>query len=160
MPIRRVRSERTPTTRSAASCAIMTAIGFIKLNLNYVNDHNTFYLPIPTADPRNPSVSLDPYIDYFTGTMNSPAFRHVDLKYRDGNGQIQSRNGDLSDGRHMQMVNFGAQYEGDFDGWLISAKAGYTQGKLDFSAFYSTTNPADGNSFAAGYLARATTAFG
>ncbi|MEG3152387.1 TonB-dependent receptor [Sphingomonas sp. ZT3P38] len=138
----------------------VTENGFIKLNLNYVNDHNTFYLPIPTADPRNPSVSLDPYIDYFTGTMNSPAFRHVDLKYRDGNGQIQSRNGDLSDGRHMQMVNFGAQYEGDFDGWLISAKAGYTQGKLDFSAFYSTTNPADGNSFAAGYLARAKTAFG
>ncbi|CAN5785441.1 hypothetical protein BH11PSE6_BH11PSE6_02500 [soil metagenome] len=138
----------------------VTENGFIKLNLNYVNDHNTFYLPIPTADPRNPAVSLDPYIDYFTGTMNSPAFRHVDLKYRDGNGQIQSRNGDLSDGRHMQMVNFGAQYEGDFDGWLISAKAGYTQGKLDFSAFYSTTNPADGNSFAASYLDRATKAFG
>ena len=134
--------------------------GSIKLNLNYVNDHNVFYLPIPISDPRDPSVSLDKYIDYFNGTMNSPALRHVNLKYRDGTGQIQSRTGDLSDGRHMQMVNFGAQYDGDFDGWLVSAKAGYTQGKLDFSAFYSTTNPADGNAFAAGYLARATTAFG
>jgi hypothetical protein len=112
------------------------------------------------ADPRNPSVSLDPYIDYHTGTMNSPALRHVNLKYRDGTGQIQSRTGDLSDGRHMQMINFGAQYDGEFGEWLVSAKAGYTQGKLDFSAFYSTTNPADGNAFAAGYLARATTAFG
>jgi outer membrane receptor protein involved in Fe transport len=118
-----------------------TGNGFIKLNVNYVNDHNTFYLPIPTADPRDPSKSLNQYIDYFEGTMNSPAFRNVNLKYRDGNGVIQSRNGDLSDGRHMQMLNFGAQYEGDFDGWLVSAKAGYTQGKLDFSAFYSTTNP-------------------
>ena len=134
--------------------------GSIKLNLNYVNDHNVFYLPIPISDPRDPSVSLDKYIDYFDGTMNSPALRHVNLKYRDGTGQIQSRTGDLSDGRHMQMVNFGAQYDGDFDGWLVSAKAGYTQGKLDFSAFYSTTNPADGNAFAAGYLTRATAAFG
>ncbi|HUD30026.1 MAG TPA: TonB-dependent receptor [Novosphingobium sp.] len=134
--------------------------GFIKLNVNYVNDHNVFYLPIPTNDPRDPSKSLDQYIDYFEGTMNSPAFRNVNLKYRDGNGVIQSRNSDLSDGRHMQMLNFGAQYEADFDGWLVSAKAGYTQGKNDFTAFYSTTNPADGNTFANSYLARATTAFG
>jgi outer membrane receptor protein involved in Fe transport len=134
--------------------------GSIKLNLNYVNDHNVFYLPIPIADPRDPSVSLDPYIDYFTGTMNSPALRNVNLKYRDGAGVIQSRTSDLSDGRHMRMVNFGAQYEADFDGWLVSAKGGYTQGKLDFTAFYSTTNPADADTFASGYLARATTAFG
>ncbi|WP_404333892.1 TonB-dependent receptor [Sphingomonas sp. MMS12-HWE2-04] len=134
--------------------------GSIKFNVNYVNDHNTFYLPIPTADPRNPSVSLDPYIDYFTGTMNSPALRNVNLKYRDGAGVIQNRTSDLSDGRHMQMINLGVQYDADFDGWLVSAKGGYTQGKLDFTAFYSTTNPADGNSFANSYLARATTAFG
>ncbi|SNS15889.1 Outer membrane receptor proteins, mostly Fe transport [Sphingomonas laterariae] len=138
----------------------VTDNGFVKFNVNYVNDHNVFYLPIPIADPRNPSVSLDPYIDYFTGTMNSPAFRNVNLIHRDGSGQIVSRSNDLADGRHMRMLNFGAQYEGDFDGWLVSAKAGYTQGKLRFSAFYSTTNPADGDAFAAGYLNRATAAFG
>ncbi|EJU11445.1 TonB-dependent receptor-like protein [Sphingomonas sp. LH128] len=137
----------------------VTDNGFIKLNFNYVNDHNTFYLPIPTNNPLT-GASLNQYIDYFDGTMNSPAFRNVNLEYRDGNGVVQSRNSDLSDGRHMQMVNFGAHYEGDFDGWLVTAAAGYTQGKLDFTAFYSTTNPADGNAFAAGYLARATTAFG
>ncbi|MGK6355445.1 TonB-dependent receptor [Sphingomonas sp. DT-207] len=134
--------------------------GSIKLNFNYVNDHNVFYLPIPIADPTDPSVSLDPYIDYFTGTMNSPALRNVNLMWRDGTGQIQSRTSDLSDGRHMQMVNFGAQYEGDFDGWLVQAKGGYTQGKLDFTAFYSTTNPADATSFANGFRDRSRTAFG
>ena len=134
--------------------------GSIKVNVNYVNDHNVFYLPIPTADPRAPSVSLDRYIDYFDGTMNSPALRNVNLMYRDGAGQIQSRTSDLSDGRHMQMLNFGVQYDGEYDGWLVSAKAGYTQGQLDFTAFYSTTNPVDGNSFAASYLTRAGTAFG
>jgi outer membrane receptor protein involved in Fe transport len=134
--------------------------GSLKLSVNYVNDHNVFYLPIPVSDPRDPSVSLNQYIDYFTGTMNSPELRNVTLKYRDGAGVIQSRNSDLSNGRHMRMLNFGAQYEGDFDGWLVSAKGGYTQGKLDFSAFYSTTNPADGDTFANSYLTASKAAFG
>jgi iron complex outermembrane receptor protein len=134
--------------------------GSIKLNFNYVNDHNVFYLPIPIADPRNPSVSLNRYINYFDGTVNSPALRNVNLKWRDGAGQIQSRNSDLSDGRHMQMVNFGAQYEGHFGDWLVEAKGGYTQGKLDFTAFYSTTNPTDGKGFADSYLAKARSTFG
>ncbi|PSJ42986.1 TonB-dependent receptor [Allosphingosinicella deserti] len=136
------------------------ANGSVKFNVNYVNDHNVFYLPIPIADPRDPSVSLDPYIDFFTGTMNSPALRKVNLLWRDGAGQIQSRTSDLSDGRHMRMVNVGAQYEGDFGGWLVQAKGGFTRGKLDFTAFYSTTNPADANVFANSYLARSRTAFG
>jgi len=134
--------------------------GSVRLSLNYVDDHNVFYLPIPIADPRNPNVSLNRYINYFDGTMNSPALRDVKLMWRDGTGQVQSRNSDLSDGRHMRMVNFGAQYEGDFGGWLVQAKGGYTQGKLDFAAFYSTTNPADAKGFADGYLGRARTAFG
>ncbi|CAN5247059.1 hypothetical protein BH10PSE12_BH10PSE12_04460 [soil metagenome] len=134
--------------------------GSIKLSANYVNDHNVFYLPIPTADPRDPSVSLNQYIDYFEGTMNSPAFRHVNLKYRDGAGVIQSKTSDLADGRHMQMFNVGVQYEGDFNGWLVSAKGGYTSGKLDFTAFYSTTNPVAGTTFANSYLTAARSAFG
>ncbi|NWK97025.1 TonB-dependent receptor [Sphingobium lactosutens] len=134
--------------------------GSIKLSANYVNDHNVFYLPIPTADPRDPATSLNQYIDYFEGTMNSPAFRNVNLKYRDGAGVIQSKTSDLADGRHMRMFNVGVQYEGDFDGWLVSAKGGYTQGKLNFTAFYSTTNPADGTTFANSYLTAARNVFG
>ncbi|WP_245638413.1 TonB-dependent receptor domain-containing protein [Croceicoccus bisphenolivorans] len=134
--------------------------GSIKLNVNYVNDHNVFYLPIPIADPNNPGKSLDQYIDYFDGTMNSPSLRNVNLFYRDGNGQLQSRTGDLADGRHMEMMNVGLRYEADFDGWLVSAKAGYTQGKVKFQAFYSTTNPSDADAYAAGFLDRATSAFG
>lgn len=134
--------------------------GSIKLSLNYVNDHNVFYLPIPVADPTNPSVSLNKYIDYFTGTLNTPELRNVTLQYRDGAGNIESRNSDLSDGRHMQMVNVGLQYEGEFGDWLVSAKGGYTQGTLDFAALYSTTNPADASTYAASFLSKAKTAFG
>ena len=48
--------------------------GTLTVSANYLNDHNTFYLPIPISDPRNPAVSLDKYIDYFDGTMNSPSW--------------------------------------------------------------------------------------
>lgn len=134
--------------------------GSLRLSVNYVNDHNVFYLPIPTADPRNPSVSLDRYIDYFSGTMNSPALRNVNLRYRNGAGVIQNQASDLADGRHMRMLNIGTQYDAEFDGWLLSAKAGFTMGQLDFNAFYSTTNPVDANAYANGFRTRATTAFG
>lgn len=134
--------------------------GFVKISAMYVNDHNLFYLPIPVADPRNPAVSLDRYIDYHTGTLNSPALRNVNIKYRDGAGVLQGMNRDLADGRHMRFFNAGVDWQGDFDGWLVSAKFGFTKGKSSFDAFYSTTNPADAATFAAGYLTAARTAFG
>ncbi|WCT79977.1 TonB-dependent receptor [Novosphingobium humi] len=134
--------------------------GYIKASVMYVNDHNVFYLPIPVADPRNPAVSLDPYINYFNGTMNSPSLRNVVIKYRDGAGVTQSLTRDLANGRHMRFFNAGLDYQGDFGGWLISAKFGATQGKSSFDAFYSTTNPADATTFANSYLTAAQTAFG
>jgi outer membrane receptor protein involved in Fe transport len=51
-------------------------------------------------------------------------------------------------------------WQADFDGWLVSGKLGLTKGKSSFDAFYSTTNPADATTFAAGYLNAARTAFG
>lgn len=134
--------------------------GSLKISVNYLNDHNTFYLPIPVADPRNPSVSLNPYINFFHGTLNSPAFRGVTLKYRDSAGVVRSETRDLADGRHMEYGNIGLQYDAEFGGWQFSAKTGYTQGKLSFDALYSTSNPVDANSFANGFLSAANAAFG
>ncbi|MFV3517385.1 hypothetical protein ACNJD8_22500, partial [Mycobacterium tuberculosis] len=56
--------------------------------------------------------------------------------------------------------NFAANYEGDYGSWHVSAKGGMTLGTIHFDAFYSTSNPVDATSFANGYLATATTAFG
>lgn len=134
--------------------------GWVKVSATLVDDHNVFYLPIPVADPRNPSVSLDPYLDYFTGTMNSPSLRNVTLKYLDAAGTMQSLHRDLADGRHMRFQNIGLQYQNDATDWSVSFKSGYTEGKLSFDALYSTTNPVDGNVFASSYLDRARTAFG
>lgn len=143
--------------------------GFIKVSAQYLNDHNVFYLPVPVSIPANaanpasatvnPGSSLNPYLNFFTGTMNSPAFRNVNIAYYDGTGAIKSMNRDLANGRHMEFGNLGLQYQGDFDGTLISLKAGLTKGHVSFDAFYSTSNPVDGNTFAAGQLTAAQRAF-
>jgi iron complex outermembrane receptor protein len=138
----------------------VTQAGTFRLSANYLNDHNTFYLPIPISDPRNPAVSLDRYIDYFDGTMNSPALRNVRQQYRDGSGALKTAQRDLADGRHLEFGNIGLQYEGDIGAWRLSAKGGMTRGTLDFDAFYSTSNPADASTFANGFLPGARTAFG
>lgn len=134
--------------------------GYIKVTGTYVNDHNVFYLPIPIADPNDPSKSLNPWINYFTGTMNSPAFRNVGIKYLDGAGVLQGIDADLANGRHLEYGNVGLQYQGDFDGWRVTVNAGYTKGRNVLDALYSTANPSDANAYAAGYLSAAQAAFG
>ncbi len=134
--------------------------GFFKLSAQFVDDHNVFYLPIPTNDPRNPSVSLNPYIDYFTGTMNSPALRNVAITFQNAGGGLTTLHRDLANGRYIRFGNLAFTYQAEFDDWTVSLKSGATIGKNSFDAFYSTTNPADGNTFAASYLNAARTAFG
>jgi iron complex outermembrane recepter protein len=134
--------------------------GSIKISGMYVNDHNSFYLPIPVANPNNPSQSLNPWINYFSGTMNSPTFENVNIKYRDGSGTVKSINRDLSNGRYMNFFNAAVDYEDHFGPWNVSVKTGFTKGKSSFDALYSTTNPQDANTFANSYLTAARTAFG
>lgn len=128
--------------------------GSVKLSINHINDHNGFYLPTPLADPRNPSVSLDPFLDYFTGSLASPAFRNVNIRYVDAAGTVRNRNRDIADGRHNRLFNAALHYEGDFGGFLVAAKGGYTTAKITFDAFYSTSNPVGGTTFANSFLAR------
>ena len=134
--------------------------GFIKVSGQYVNDKNIFYLPIPIADPRNPSVSLNQYINQHTGTLDTPALRAVNIKYRDADGVIKDYAGDLANGRHMRFGNVALDYEGDYGDWHVSAKGGYTDGEDHFDALYSTTNSSDANDFAASFLPAAQKAFG
>lgn len=138
------------------------ANGSIKVSGEYVNDRNIFYLSIPLADPRVTSsrVSLNKYIDIFDGTLDTPALRAVNIRYRDADGTIKGLNRDLADGRHMRFWNGAIDYEGDFGDWHVSAKAGYTEGTNSFDALYSTTNPVDGTAYAASFLPAARTAFG
>ncbi|WP_314376284.1 TonB-dependent receptor domain-containing protein [Sphingomonas paucimobilis] len=136
------------------------AFGTLTVSGLYLNDHNVFFLPIPIADPRNPAVSLNPYIDYFTGTLNTPVLRNATMRYAVPGGGQTTETRDLGSGRYTRLFSGAMSYEGDFNGWQPSFKMRFTKGKLSFDALYSTSNPADGNSFAAGYLTRVRTAFG
>lgn len=133
--------------------------GEVKLSVLYLNDKNVFYLPIPVADPRAPGRSLDPFLDYFKGTLNSPTLRNARLLYSNGAGGTQVEDRDLSDGRHTQMYSVGFEYKQALGDWIFDAKARWTDGRVDFDALYSTTNPVDSNTFANGFLAAARTAF-
>ncbi len=122
--------------------------GSLRVSGNYLNDHNVFYLPIPTADPRDPSKSLNQYIDFFSGTMNSPALRNANIRFREADGTTRNVDADLGNGRHTQFGNVGVQYDADYDGWKVAAKGGVSVGKLHFDALYSTSNPSDANAYA------------
>lgn len=125
------------------------------------DDRNVFLLPIPVADPRNPSRSLDPYIDYFKGTLNSPHLRDVLMRYpTEGGVGIATERRDLADGRHLRYLNAGADLSLHLGGWQLSDKLRLMRGKLDFDALYSTVNPADANTFAASFLNASRAAFG
>lgn len=132
--------------------------GAFRLSFTYLNDRNVFYLPIPISDPRS-GVSLDPYLDYFEGTLNSPVLRNARMLYSDGAGGKVVEDRDLEDGRHTQLINIGLGYQGEFGDWTVDVKGSFTDGRVDFDALYSTTNPVDANTFASGYLTAASTAF-
>ena len=135
--------------------------GEVKFFAKTFDDHNVFLLPIPIADPRDPQKSLNPYINYFTGTLNSPYLRNAQFVYPNvGGGSSTTQSRDLSNGRHLKYFNTGMDVDLNIDQWKLSNKLRFTTGKLDFDALYSTVNPADGNKFAAGYLAAAQKAFG
>lgn len=133
--------------------------GYVRASALYINDHNAFYLPTPIADPRNPGVSLDPYLDFFKGSLNSPALRNMRFRMPDGAGGVATMDRDIANGRHTQMINVGLDFEKPFGEWQVSTKLRYTSGRTDFDAHYSTTNPVDARSFADSYLAQARTAF-
>jgi outer membrane receptor protein involved in Fe transport len=138
--------------------------GFVKLSYQHLDDHNVFDLPIPTNIPPNagstayptvnPGGSLSPYIDYFTGTMNTPALRNVNISYYN-NGVLTNLNRDLANGRHITFDNVGFQYQKELDNKTINFKSSLTKGVVDFDALYSTTNPVDGNTYLASQLAAA-----
>jgi len=91
----------------------VTDAGAWKLSANVLDGHNVFYLPLPVADPRNPGVFLDPYVDYFKETMHSPSLRNVRQKYLDGANVLQSGQRGLANGRHLRFVNVGLQYDSE-----------------------------------------------
>jgi outer membrane receptor protein involved in Fe transport len=134
--------------------------GEIRFNIKLFDDNNVFYLPIPLADPRNTSVSLNQYIDIFDGTLNSSQLQNAVFRYADADGTLQAENRDLSNGRSTKYVNTGFDIEQTILGFNLNNKFRYTKGDIDFDGLYSSTLPADATVFANSFRTAATTAFG
>ncbi|MBC7858730.1 MAG: TonB-dependent receptor [Burkholderiaceae bacterium] len=135
--------------------------GEVTLYANRLDDKTAFYLPIPLADPRNPSVSLAHLIDPREGTLASSDFRHVRLRTLNGTPGGTTLDEDLSEGIHSKITTVGGGIDRKFgDGWTVSDKARYTTGSVKFNALFSLTPPEDAAAFLGGQLGRAQAGFG
>lgn len=135
--------------------------GELNLYASRLDDRTIFYLPIPLADPRNPTRSLSHLLDPLTGTLTSSDFRHVQIRTLNGRPGGTTVNEDLSEGVHSKVNVIGASIERQFgDGWTLENKARYTDGKVKFNAFFSLTPPQDAHAFQTGHLSRAQAGFG
>lgn len=135
----------------------------IKAHGKYFNDRNAFYLPIPLSNPRDPSRSLDEFVDFFEGTLNTPALAdgNAVFRYTDASGQITEERRSLNDGRRTEYLTAGIELDWEVtDTIRLVNRTRFTDGSVDFDAIYSSANPVDGDDFAASRLTAARTAFG
>lgn len=135
----------------------------IKVHGKYFNDRNAFYLPIPLADPRDPSRSLGEFVDFFDGTLNTPALAdgRAVFRYTDAAGRLTEERRSLNDGRRTEYMTAGLELDWEVtDNIRLVNRARFTDGSVDFDAIYSSANPVDGDDFAVSRLTAARTAFG
>ncbi|MDL2354489.1 MAG: TonB-dependent receptor [Pseudomonadota bacterium] len=135
--------------------------GVVTMYAKRLNDKTAFYLPIPLADPRNPSVSLSHLIDPRRGTLASSDFRYARLRTLNGTPGGTTVDEDLAEGIRPNITMIGASVERKFgDGWTFSNKTRYTDGSVKFNSLFSLTPPQDAAAFLAAQLSRATVGFG
>lgn len=133
--------------------------GEVTAYAKYIDERNTFYLPIPLKDPRDGS-SLADLIDPLEGTMMSNANRHYIVRTFTGD-QASSIQRDIADGRHAKVFMTGLDFTRDFgNGWNVSNKLRYLNATVDLDTLFSTTQAFDYQAYAQSKLAAARTAFG
>lgn len=129
--------------------------GFAK----YFDEQNTFYLSIPLDNPVT-GESLDRFIDFHDGTLNTPDLETAVFLFPDETGNTVREQRDLSDGRQTQYINLGFDVDWTFfDNWTVENKMRFTDGDLSFDALYSSQPPTLADTFAAGRLNSAVAAF-
>jgi outer membrane receptor protein involved in Fe transport len=135
--------------------------GELNLYASRLDDRSIFYLPIPLADPRDPTRSLSHLLNPRTGTLTSDDFRHLRIRTLDGRGGGATVNEDLSEGIHPRVNVIGASIERRLaGGWTLQDKVRYTDGKVKFNALFSLTPPQGEADFRAAQLSRAQAGFG
>lgn len=97
------------------------AAGELNLSAKYVNDHNTFYLPIPLTNPAKPRGV--PGVDPHYGSLDGPDVARITNQTTNG-----TQTTDLKTGFHVLAKVLGADLQHDLGGdWSFRNSARYTR---------------------------------
>lgn len=95
--------------------------GELNLSAKYVNDHNTFYLPIPLTNPGSPTGV--PGVNPHYGSLDGPDVAHITNQTT--NGAVTT---DLNTGFHVLAKVVGADLQHELGGdWSFRNNARYTR---------------------------------
>ena len=143
-----------------ASLTFLLGDAVLDVDAKLLNDRTAFYTPIPLADPRDPSRSLEAFIDPLEGTLQSADLRRSTVRSFIGDRAI-SREFDMADGIHNDVKQLGAKLEWNFgDGITLDNRFRYLDAKVDYTALFSGAAPFDSAAYLNTQLGRARAGFG
>lgn len=100
--------------------------GSLTLSAKHLNDHTTFFVPIPLQDQQNPKGI--PGVDPKFGTLIGNDQRRLDYLQKDGRYLTR----DLKDGQHTQFSTLGYNLDWELnDNWLLNAAGRYSSFEND-----------------------------
>lgn len=116
--------------------------GFLRISGKYLNDRNTFYLPIPLKNTA--SAKGLPFFDPNYGTMTSVNIQEINFPTPEG-----IRTYDLKDGVHTDLNYIGSHFSYKFgDGWQINNRNRWSQIDKNNNSIISIFNPMTTESYA------------
>lgn len=112
--------------------------GEFGINVKVVDDHNTFFLPIPLTDPDNPR-SI-PGLSATGGTLLSRDNSVQTVRRSPATGSSTQVN-DLTDGVSTQSVSIGYHFDKEiWEGVTFSSKGRFTDFENDFNGIFNFDN--------------------
>ena len=113
--------------------------GEFSVNLKIVNDHNTFFLPIPLKNLTSPT-SL-PGLNANYGTLLGRDNAIMTVKTSAATGATSQVNDALNDGIWTRSQSLGYNFDKKLnEAWSIKSKGRYTNFKNDFNSIFSFSN--------------------
>jgi outer membrane receptor protein involved in Fe transport len=150
-----VRDTQYPSDRGGQFSAMLTRKldeGELSLYGRWLNDKNTFFLPIPLASGDNGhSVSSFPGFPAQTATFLGNELRQIRFESTPGNPP-GTTGIDMADGRGVDMHLYGVNLDKKLGAWTISNKTNYMSGTVPTYAFFTGANPSTLDQFIAANL--------
>ena len=113
--------------------------GEFSVNLKVVNDHNTFFLPIPLKNLTSPTGI--PGLNANFGTLLGIDNAIMTVKTSAATGATSQVNDALNDGIWTRSTSLGYNFDKKLNSeWSVRSKGRYTDFKNDFNAVFSFSN--------------------